>query len=262
LQPRIVKARGCAQGRCRCAPARLCLGVREAVAASSLDERHRILPATRTARPTSSRPAFTPKRGRPTADQAAAIANTILAAATEIFLSEDYEGASMEAIAARAGVPKSTLYKRFPDKRTLLRAVLKERVATWAPPDEDGLLSDDIEQRLKQHAVWLLTRATSAEVRSFLGLVASAWKEPTEAASRQEVIGYTDMVERLAREIREYGPKRGIHAKDPMRVASALMAMLAGWAGMSGPGPELAPGQATAFAHTAVELLLHGSAAW
>lgn len=227
-----------------------------------LDERHQILPATRTARPKSSAPAFTPKRGRPTADQAAAIANAILVAATEIFLSEDYEGASMEAIAARAGVPKSTLYKRFPDKRTLLRAVLKERVATWAPPKQDAALGDDIEQRLKQHAVWMLTRATSAEVRAFLGLVASAWNDPSDASSRQEVIGYTDMVERLAREIGEYGPKRGIHAKDPKRVATALMAMLAGWAGMSGPGPELAPGEATSFAHSAVDLLLQGSAAW
>ncbi|CAN7582181.1 TetR/AcrR family transcriptional regulator [Phenylobacterium sp. LjRoot219] len=206
--------------------------------------------------------AFTPKRGRPTADQAAAIANTILTAATDIFLSEDYEGASMEAIAARAGVPKSTLYKRFPDKRTLLRAVLKERVASWAPPEQDALLSDDLEQRLRQHAAWMLAQATSVEVRAFLGLVASAWKDPEEAPSRQEVIGYTEMVERLANEIREYGPKRGIHAKDPMRVASALMAMLAGWAGMSGPGPELAGDEAVTFAHTAVDLLLNGSAAW
>lgn len=219
------------------------------------------MPATRKATADTSA-VFTPRRGRPTADQAAAIANTILVAATEIFLSEDYEGASMEAIAARAGVPKSTLYKRYPDKRTLLRAVLKERVAAWAPPQQDAQLSDDLEQRLKQHAVWMLTQATSAEVRAFLGLVASAWKDPEDAASRREVIGYTDMAKRLAQEIREYGPKRGIVAKDPMRVSMALMAMLAGWAGMSGPGPELPEGEAVAFAHTAVDLLLNGSAAW
>ncbi|CAN7269602.1 TetR/AcrR family transcriptional regulator [Phenylobacterium sp. LjRoot225] len=220
------------------------------------------MPATRKARPASAGAAFTPRRGRPTADQAAAIANAILAAATEIFLSADYEGASMEAIAARAGVPKSTLYKRFPDKRTLLRAVLKERVATWAPPERDAHLSDDIEQRLKQHAVWMLTQATSSEVRAFLGLVASAWKDPAEAPSRRDVIGYTDMANRLAEEIRAFGPKRGIHAKDPERVALALMAMLAGWAGMSGAGPELSDAEAMTFAHTAVDLLLNGSAAW
>lgn len=222
------------------------------------------LPATRTARPAppQAAAAFTPRRGRPTADQAAAIANTILTAATEIFLTDDYEGASMEAIAARAGVPKSTLYKRYPDKRTLLRAVLKERVAAWAPPEFDAQLTDDIEQRLKQHAAWMLTQATSAEVRAFLGLIASAWKDPDEAPSRRDVIGYTAMAERLAAEIREFGPKRGIHAKDPMRVALALMAMLAGWAGMSGPGPELAESDAMTFAHTAVDLLLNGSAAW
>lgn len=222
------------------------------------------MPANRTARPASldAGAAFTPRRGRPTADQAAAIANTILSAATELFLSQDYEGASMEAIAARAGVPKSTLYKRFPDKRTLLRAVLKQRVSAWAPPVRHALLTDDIEQRLKQHAVWMLSQATSAEVRAFLGLVASAWKDPEEAPSRRDVIGYTAMANRLAQEICEFGPKRGIHAKDPMRVALALMAMLAGWAGMSGPGPELHEAEAVTFAHTAVELLLYGSEAW
>src|SRR5690349_22072217 len=67
---------------------------------------------------------FKAKRGRPTAHQSAAIERVIHEAAAKAFLSIGYERTSMEAVAAEAGVPKSTLYKRFPDKRTLLRAVL------------------------------------------------------------------------------------------------------------------------------------------
>lgn len=63
----------------------------------------------------------------PKASAAPAILGAIMAGAGEIFLHSGFENASMEAIAARAGVTKKTLYKRFADKRSLLRAVLRER---------------------------------------------------------------------------------------------------------------------------------------
>lgn len=217
------------------------------------------MPETRAAR---APPAFKPRRGRPTADQAAAISRTIIAAATEAFLADGYEGASMEAIAMRAGVPKSTLYKRYPDKKKLLRTVLRERLDAWSIAARDDVMGDDLEARLKHYAATMLQRAMSMELRAVLNLVASAWSGPEEAAARRDVIGYSAMQERLVREIRSFGPRRGVFARDPEQVAVTLMAMLTGWLQWEAPAHGDADAEAVRFANAAVELILRGSDAW
>ena len=47
----------------------------------------------------------------------------ILEAATELFLTREYAGTSMENIAVAAAVSKQTVYKHFNDKETLFREV-------------------------------------------------------------------------------------------------------------------------------------------
>jgi AcrR family transcriptional regulator len=168
----------------------------------------------------------------------------------------------MDAIAARAGVPRSTLYKRYPDKKELLRAVLRDRLSTWTVADSDDELGHDLETRLKHYAAAMVGRAMSPELRALLGLVANAWNGPDEANSRRDVIGYTGMLDRLEREIRDYGPGQGIHAKNPRRAAMALMAMLTGWIQWNAPAEGEAEAAAIQFAHDAARFLIAGSAAW
>jgi TetR/AcrR family transcriptional repressor of mexJK operon len=48
----------------------------------------------------------------------------ILAAATEVFLQHGYLGASMDEVAARAGVSKQTVYKQFADKQHLFADII------------------------------------------------------------------------------------------------------------------------------------------
>ena len=49
----------------------------------------------------------------------------VLEGAREVFLSDGFEGASVDEIARRAGVSKATLYSYFPDKRLLFMEVAK-----------------------------------------------------------------------------------------------------------------------------------------
>jgi AcrR family transcriptional regulator len=44
----------------------------------------------------------------------------ILEAALESFIDDGYEGMSMESVAARAGVGKTTIYRRWPSKKELI----------------------------------------------------------------------------------------------------------------------------------------------
>ena len=49
----------------------------------------------------------------------------VLAGARDVFLSDGFEGASVDDIARAAGVSKATLYSYFPDKRMLFMAVAR-----------------------------------------------------------------------------------------------------------------------------------------
>jgi AcrR family transcriptional regulator len=205
---------------------------------------------------------FEPKRGRPSASQSAAIERSIREAATQAFLSSGYERTSMEAVAAQAGIPKSTLYKRFPDKRALLRAVLSDRVAAWCDMERKQGPNDDLELRLKLLATDILHHATTPEVQAFWSLVSTAWSDPADARERQDAIGYTKMMDGLEQEIREFGPASGITARDPRQVATTLMAMLGGWIEYVAPTVAVQDEEAERFAHASVDILMRGVAAW
>ncbi|MDA8519261.1 TetR/AcrR family transcriptional regulator [Acidovorax sp. NCPPB 4044] len=63
-------------------------------------------------------------RGRPTARRAQELRQTIIEVASVLMLQGGYEGTSIDAIAAAAGVTKRTIYSRFASKENLLREVL------------------------------------------------------------------------------------------------------------------------------------------
>jgi len=63
-----------------------------------------------------------PRAGRP---KDAAKGASILAAAQSLFYAQPYETVTMEAVAARAGVSKMTVYSHFADKETIFEAVVR-----------------------------------------------------------------------------------------------------------------------------------------
>jgi AcrR family transcriptional regulator len=81
----------------------------------------------------STRPAPPPARGRP---RDPATDHAILAAVFRQLVDVGYGGLSIEAVAAEAGVAKTTVYRRYPSKRELVVAALQEEVP-FAPPRAD-----------------------------------------------------------------------------------------------------------------------------
>jgi AcrR family transcriptional regulator len=77
--------------------------------------------------------------GRPTKQDAPLLTERILDAATELFLRDGYGAASLEAVAAAAGVSKRTLYARFAGKAALFQVVVARLVARWLPEFDAGL---------------------------------------------------------------------------------------------------------------------------
>lgn len=74
-------------------------------------------------------------RGRPRKEHAGNIDADILKAAIALFDEAGFDGTAMEAVAARAGISKRTLYMRYADKKALIKAVIEAIVGNARNPD-------------------------------------------------------------------------------------------------------------------------------
>jgi AcrR family transcriptional regulator len=79
-------------------------------------------------------------RGRPRSAEAH---RAILDAALDLFVEQGFEAMSMEGIADRAGVGKTTIYRRWPSKEDLIVAAIDELIFEVKPPDT-GTLREDL----------------------------------------------------------------------------------------------------------------------
>jgi AcrR family transcriptional regulator len=80
--------------------------------------------------------------GRPRSAQAH---QAILDAAVALFIEEGLEGMSVEAVAARAGTGKTTIYRRWPSKEDLVIDAIAQVLST-APATDTGSVREDLLQ--------------------------------------------------------------------------------------------------------------------
>jgi len=85
--------------------------------------------------------AAAPPRGRPRSEKAQ---NAILEAAAELLLDQGLAAVSMDAVAARAGVSKATIYRWWPTKETLALDALYHEWAGVPPARDTGSLRGDL----------------------------------------------------------------------------------------------------------------------
>lgn len=116
----------------------------------------------------------------------------VLAAAREAFLCDGY-GASVEAIASRAGVSKQTVYNQFGSKAKLFRVLADETCAAITQTLSDADISHAPARALTVFGRFLLTMILDPETQALMRVVIE------EAQTFPEV----------ATEIFEYGPGNG-----------------------------------------------------
>jgi AcrR family transcriptional regulator len=113
----------------------------------------------------------TRQRGRP---RDPAIDEALLAATRELLLNVGYSGLSIEAVAARAGVTKPTVYLRYPTKGALVFDAVFGKTKTVAIPDTGDLVSDLVEAY-----GWAVAEFAAPEARAALpGLLADVTSSP------------------------------------------------------------------------------------
>jgi AcrR family transcriptional regulator len=104
--------------------------------------------------PATSRPPGRPRSAR--ADRA------ILDAALALFVEEGFDAMTVEGVAARAGVAKTTVYRRWGSKEDLVVAAIARMIGDVRTPDT-GSLRDDLVDLLTQMTT-LLTGTVAGEV--------------------------------------------------------------------------------------------------
>jgi len=122
-----------------------------------------------------------PRRGRPRSEKARL---AILQAAAELLLDRGLSGASMDAVAERAGVSKATIYRWWPTKESLALDALYAQWAAAAPEVRDtGSLRGDL---LAQMRPWAALASGRPYGRVVAALITEARTDPRFAAEYQE----------------------------------------------------------------------------
>jgi AcrR family transcriptional regulator len=135
-------------------------------------------PAARTAGPEPGK-AVT-RRGRPRSQDAD---RAILQAATEILAERGLGGMSMEEVAARAGVAKTTVYRRWTSRGALALDAFLAEFQSQQPLPDTGTLRGDLLAALR---AWIKSVTQTQAGPVLAGLIAETQQDPELAAAWRE----------------------------------------------------------------------------
>lgn len=166
--------------------------------------------------------------GRPPGKQG----TELLAVARETFLELGFEGTTMQDIAERAGVSKSSLYREHPSKDDLFVAV----VTDWAQqgqgamrPHLDALLAQpDLTQALTTFATVLLGAVVAPSVVGMRRLVAAEADRFPDIAALYLRTSWQANIDALADTLAELDSSSRLNVDDPHIAAEQLVWMSVG----------------------------------
>jgi AcrR family transcriptional regulator len=119
--------------------------------------------------------------GRPRSEQAD---QAIIEATLELFAEEGFDGTCVEAVAARAGVGKATIYRRWPNKEELLLAAFGSLKSPF--PEAKGVsVRDDLVAMVQ---VMCADRADPRKARRYALLLGEGEKYPRLMARYKETV--------------------------------------------------------------------------
>jgi TetR/AcrR family transcriptional repressor of mexJK operon len=156
---------------------------------------------------------------------------SILDAATQVFLQEGYEGASVDSIAAEAGVSKRTVYNHFGDKRELFLATMERvraRSEIEAALDLSLFSADgDLRENVIAFGEGLLRRFQQPEFAAFRRvLIAELGRHPELKKANLDGPTPKQIQTWLAERITEANAQGRLEAPNPALVAGQYLALL------------------------------------
>lgn len=169
-----------------------------------------------------------PRRGRP----AGSTGTELLAAAREVFLDHGYAGTTMDDVAARARISKTSLYREHPSKAELFAAVVKD----WAGagrhamrPSLDRLeAAADVREGLLGWAQTLLVGILSPTVLEMRRLVIAEAARHPEVATDYLRESWVSNIQDLAATLQTLAARGLLRLTDPQAAAEQLTWLIVG----------------------------------
>ena len=185
-----------------------------------------------------------------TGGRSARVVSEVLSATLEVFAEQGYAGLSVEAVALRAGVNKTTVYRRWPAKVDLVRAALFSLRDDDPEPPNTGSLREDLIEVLGHVASRMVTPRHRAIMHSLVLGNAEPDMQALLKRLREERPAIPRIVFERALKRREL--PRGC---DTQLMAAALLGPLHSRAYWKGQGVD------DAFIRALVNLVVSGAAA-
>jgi AcrR family transcriptional regulator len=159
---------------------------------------------------TSSRP----RPGRPRADQAGEVEQRLLDAATAVFLEQGFGRATLDQVAERAHVGKTTLYSRYATKDALFEAAVRTCVETFLRDMDTEPVQGTLEQKLVQVGTALAQATLTPYVISIMRITLAETERFPEIAKEAFRLGFGACVQSIADALSE--------GEEPMSASRAL----------------------------------------
>ena len=149
----------------------------------------------------------------------------LIQAAAEVFVEEGYQ-ASVERVAARAGVARQTLYNHFPCKADLFREVVSQATAALLITLDAEQLS--LRERLLRFGVMYRNKLLSAEGLGFFRILAAETVRFPELAASFYRAGPAQTAARLSAVLSKAMVRGEMRPVPPEFAATMLLSMLVG----------------------------------
>jgi AcrR family transcriptional regulator len=166
--------------------------------------------------------------GRPRRGTESARTDTLIRAATRVFLRDGYGGASIDKVASEAGVSTRTIYERFKNKADLLGAVISRLVdrdmATALAPEELDRL--DPRQALTAIGQVITGRACNPDSAALFRIVATEAQRFPELAAKMRCSDKQRVDDAVASYFRKQVDRGTLMLADPERAASLFLQMV------------------------------------
>jgi TetR/AcrR family transcriptional regulator, mexJK operon transcriptional repressor len=174
-----------------------------------------------------AKPRSTPGPGRPKDLEKRA---AILEAAKNLFPQRGFEGVSMDAIAAEAGVSKLTVYSHFTDKETLFSEAVKCRCEAQLPHDlfEMHPGAGPIREALARIACGFHALCTSPEAVDLYRMMSARAQNDPQLSQLFYEAGPRRMLAEFEAFLRQANAAGALEVPEPARAAQHFFAMLKG----------------------------------
>lgn len=204
------------------------------------------------------------KRGRPSPTEVALIEQAILGTARGMFLTDGFDGVSMEKVAAATGITRTTLYSRYATKADLFRSVVRETLARWYAVSRvkstEGVT--DIREVLHLRVADMASLLVDPLFRGLHSLLLLNRHRFPDLAPLMHELGYLNAVRLLAEDIRTAAHRDGIAVQRPAAVAEHILTSVYGWFLQYDLVRELSAKDIETHGKRVVDLILVGRERW